>query len=223
MGMAILESLLRRPSALAADCREGRQLHSIARDSLILLAAGGAIFGAVLGTLRGDVQIAYGAIKMPAAFLTTLVLSVPAFYGVSAAYGRPWPLPRLLALVLAASARAALVLVAVSPVLWLAMDLGLGYHLSVLAASLAYGVAGLAALAVLLSGFRGPAALRTAAVFGLILFAVGSQVAWSLRPYFVRPAAESIPFVRAPEGTAVDAVVTSGRSVARFGNQGYRR
>ena len=221
--LSTLESLLRHPSAVAGDCRDGRQLQTIARDSLILVAVGGVIFGAVLGTLRGDVQIAYGAIKMPLAFLATLVLSVPAFYGVSAAYGQAWPLSRLVALVLAASARAALVLVALSPALWLAMDLGLGYHLSVLAASAAYAVAGIAALAVLLAGLRGPTALRTAGVFALILFAVGSQVAWSLRPYFVRPAAENVPFVRAPEGTAMDAVLTSGKSVARFGNQGYDR
>jgi hypothetical protein len=54
----------------------------------------------------------------------------------------------------------------------------------------------------------------TSAACGLVFFAVLGQTAWMLRPFFGRPSQTSIPFVRAPEGTLADALVTSSKSAA---------
>jgi hypothetical protein len=169
----------------------------------------------VLGSFRGGLQIGYSALKLPLALLTTLVVCVPAFHALSIGFGGKPRFTTTAALTLTAAARAALVLVGLAPVLWLAVDRGLGYHASVFLASLMYLVSGLAAVGIVLRGLGG--SIRswvTAAACALVFFGVLGQTAWMLRPFFGRPSQESIPFVRAREGGFADAVVTTGRSAA---------
>lgn len=213
MSALVLSRLLRAPGEIARDCREERDLRAIAAVGLASIAAGAAAFGGVLGSYRGGVQIAYAAIKVPLALLFTLALCAPAFHALAATLGRPWSLRTVIGLSLAAAGRSSLVLLAFAPALWLVLDWGLGYHAAAVAAALAYGVAGLAALGVLLRGL-GPGAGRalTAIGFVALFFAVGGQTSWILRPYLVRPRTEAPPFLRAREGGFADAIMTSGRS-----------
>ncbi len=100
----------------------------------------------------------------------------------------------VIALALASAGRSSLVLLAFAPVLWLAIDAGLGYHASSVAAWLAYAVAGLAALGVLVRGIgAGRGRWLTAVAFMAVFFAVGGQAAWILRPYLGRPSEKEVP------------------------------
>ena len=210
-----LSLLLSSPREVARRCLEEEGLKPLAVASLGALALGAAVFGGVVGSFRGGEQILYGAIKVPIALLGALVICVPALHGIAASLGRAWPLRTVIALTLAAAGRAALVLLAFSPVLWLAYDLGLGYHAAALAATGAYGLAGLAALGVLLRGLgRGKHAVTTALAFVAVFLAAGGQTGWILRPYLVRPQTGDVPFVRSIEGGFADAVVRSTRSAA---------
>ncbi|WP_437668862.1 hypothetical protein [Sorangium sp. So ce131] len=213
MSAAILGRLLRAPAEIAASCREDRDLRAISLASLGAIGLGSAVFGGVVGSFRGREQILYAALKVPLAMMITLALCAPAFHALAAVLGRPWPLRSIVALALASAARSSLVLLAFAPALWLLIDAGLGYHDSALAASLAYALAGLAALGVLVRGIgAGDGRALTAAAFVAMFFAVGGQAAWILRPYLLRPRAEAIPFLRAREGSFADALITSGRS-----------
>lgn len=213
MSAAVIGRLLRAPSDIAASCREDRDTRAIALASLGAVALGSAVFGAVIGSFRGQEQILYAAIKVPLAMLITLALSAPAFHALAAVLGRPWPMRSVVALVLASAGRSSLVLLAFAPVLWLLIDLGLGYHASSVAAWLAYAVAGLAALGVLVRGIgAGPGRALTALAFVAVFFAVGGQAAWILRPYLGRPSEKTVPFLRAREGSFSDALVRSFRS-----------
>lgn len=221
MSAVVLNRLLRAPGEIAAACREDRDVRAIAATSLAALALGAAVFGGVIGSFRGGLQIVYAAVKVPIALLVTLALCVPAFHAIAAALGRAFPMRTIVALALAAAGRAALVLLAVSPMLWLVFDRGLGYHEAALASALAYAAAGAAAFSVLVRGLgEGPGRLLTAAAFAAIFFAVGGQTSWILRPYLIRPrtwAAAShhvqrIPFVRAYEGSFADSIYQSSRS-----------
>jgi hypothetical protein len=123
----------------------------------------------------------------------------------------------IIALALAAAGRSSLVLLAFAPALWLVLDVGVGYHSAALCASAAYGVAGLAALSVLLRGLgEGPGRVTTAIAFLGIFVAVGGQTAWILRPYLVRPRALSVPFLREREGSFTEAVLTSLSSAVLY-------
>ncbi|WP_437476031.1 hypothetical protein WME75_25470 [Sorangium sp. So ce1014] len=213
MSAAVLSRLLRAPSEVAASCREDRDIRAIALASLGAIALGSAVFGGVIGSFRGDEQILYAAIKVPLAMLITLVLCAPAFHALAAVLGRPWPMRSVIALALASAGRSSLVLLAFAPVLWLLIDLGLGYHASSVAAWLAYAVAGLAALGVLVRGIGvGKGRWLTAVAFMAVFFAIGGQAAWILRPYIGRPSAKEVPFLRAREGSFPDAFVKSCRS-----------
>jgi hypothetical protein len=205
--------LLRDPREVARRCVSEEGLRVLTLASLAALIFGAAVFGGVVGSFRGGVQIVYGALKIPAAMVAALVVCVPAFHAIAASLGRPWPLRTVIALLVAAAGRAALVLLAFAPVLWLAFDLGLGYHAAALASTLAYGVAGLAALGVLLRGLDdAPHKAMTTIAFIAVFLAAAAQTGWLMRPYLVRPRSEDIPFVRAREGGFADALYTSTRS-----------
>jgi hypothetical protein len=215
---AVLARLLRSPGSIATACRDDDpDVRAIAAASIAAIALGAAAFGGVVGSFRGGIQIFYGAVKVPLAVLATLSLCAPAFHAVAAAFGRPWPMRSIIALTLAAAGRSSLVLLAFAPALWLVFDCGLGYHKAAVFASLAYGVAGLAALSVMIRGLgEGTGRMRTALAFLGIFFAVGGQTAWILRPYLVRPRTPDVPFLRAREGSFSDAVMDSASSAGRY-------
>lgn len=211
--MSALALLLRDPHEVARRCVSQEGLKPLAIASLVALTTGAAVFGGVVGSFRGGEQIVYGALKVPIAMLAALVICAPAFAGIAAALGRAWPFRTVIALTLSAAGRAALVLLAFAPVLWLAYDLGLGYHAAALAAAGAYGAAGLASLGVLLRGLgTGRHQLTTALAFVAVFLAAGGQSGWILRPYLVRPQTEEVPFLREVEGGFADALYRSGRS-----------
>lgn len=213
MLLAVINDLLRSPSGVAARCREDADLRPLVLGSLAAIAAGGALFGAVLGIPRGALQATYAGAKLPFAMLAALVVSAPAFHVLNAAIGRPQPFRSTVALTLAATGRAALVLLACAPGLWLAMDTVLEYHPAVLVASTCYLLAGVAALGVILRGLMpGPRGLFTAVAFTSVLLPVGGQTAWMLRPFLGRPAHDEVPFLRARESSFADAVHQSAWS-----------
>jgi hypothetical protein len=213
MSATVLGRLLRAPSDIAVACREDREIREIAATSLIAILVGAAAFGAVIGSFRGGVQIVYGAVKIPLVMMITLAICAPAFHAFAACLGRAWPMRSIIALTLAAAGRSSLVLLAVSPALWLLFDLGLGYHTAALTAALTYAIAGAAAVGILIRGLGAQAGrLLTACAFVAVFFAVGGQTSWILRPYLVRPRTENIPFVRAREGSFADALLMTSRS-----------
>jgi len=190
----MITPLLRHPDELLDRCREPDAHAAVARTALIVIALGGALFGAAVGSFRGGGQIPLAALKVPVATLATLAICGPGFAALAAAFGRHWTLRETLAFTLAAGARSSLVLFALAPALWLAIDLGMSYHHARLAAAAAYGLAGFSALVFLLRGI-GPAPGRTAtATSFIVLFAiVGAQTAWLLRPYLGDPRDGQIP------------------------------
>lgn len=206
-----LETILRKPGEVAAACVGGRADRALVSTSLATIVLGVALFGGVVGSMRGGVQIAYGGVKMPVTILATLIACVPAFQAFAAALGRPWTYRAVVALALVAGARAALCLVAAAPALWLVVSFGAGYHALKLLATLAYALAGLAALGVLFRALGdGPGRTSTAAAFVTVFLLVGGQMAWSLRPFLVRPDAPKVTFLtREKEGGLVRELATS--------------
>ncbi len=214
--IALLNRILRNPETVARECRDDVDVAPIAKNALIAIAAGAALFGGVVGAWHGGPQIAFAALKMPLVMLGTLVLCAPAFYGIAAAFGRAWSFRTVASLALVAGARFSLVLLAAAPALWLTIDLGAPYHLIKLVASLAYGLAGLAALGLLVRGLGdGPGKHTTIALFIGIFLMVGGQTAWILRPYLGTPGqAEIALFTNEREGGVAVQLLKSVRELA---------
>jgi hypothetical protein len=210
---SLFEQLLRSPSSVADHCRSERDPKPLFLAALLATFTGAAVFGAVLATSRGGLQLAYSAAKLPLALLGTLILAVPALHAILAGLGRPLAMSKVATLVLAASGRAALVLLSLSPVVWLAFDRGLGYHDGVLLAAVCYALAGLAALELLRKGVGSDLRAYVAiACFGLVLLPTAGQTAWMLRPFLGRPAQAHVPFLRAKESSFADGVYRSALS-----------
>lgn len=203
--VTFLNRILRAPADVAEQCRSDRDVAAIARTALITLALAATAFGAAVGSWRGGKQIAFAAMKMPIGILGTLALAAPAFYVLAAVFGRPWPLRPVLSLVLSAGARFSLVLLAMTPPLWLLIDFGAPYHAIKLVATLAYGLAGLAGLEVLVRGLGdGPGKRTTIALFVGVFLMIGGQNAWVLRPYLGTPGERDIAlFTHEREGGLV--------------------
>jgi hypothetical protein len=215
-----VDRLVRAPRALLADVVRGRfDLTSLARASLLVTLACGVAYGVVVGSFRGGVQIAYCAAKVPMLLLATLVIATPAFVALSSALGVRLGGARAIAIGLVAAARGALVLALLAPVQWLVQG-WVHYHeafmLTVVVAAVAAitsarAIFGAVALA---ESTHGPRVSRYAALGAVfVFFVVGTHSSWLMRPFLVRPAAKSVPFVRHVEGDFIDAF---GRSLPSF-------
>jgi hypothetical protein len=215
--VTFLNRILRAPAEVAVQCRGDRDVAGIARTALLTLALAATAFGAAVGSWRGGKQIAFAALKMPIGILGTLALAAPAFYVLAAVFGRPWPLRPVLSLVLSAGARFSLVLLAMTPPLWLLIDFGAPYHAIKLVATLAYGLAGLAGLEVLIRGLgNGPGKRTTIALFVAVFLMIGAQNAWVLRPYLGTPGERDVAlFTREREGGLVVQLVKSAGDLTR--------
>lgn len=209
----LFDELLRAPKRSAERSVTGEELPAFVLSTLAAVVIGAGTFGAVLASSRGGVQLLFSAFKLPLALLATLVVVVPAFHAIAGALGQKLAFRGVVALSLAATARAALLLVALAPLMWLALDLGVGYHDGVLLAVLCYTAAGLAALRLWLHGVGfGARGALVVLVSALVVCPVGGQTAWLLRPFFGRPAQAEVPFLRHKESSFLDAVYKSARS-----------
>ncbi|MBN2196011.1 MAG: hypothetical protein JW751_24550 [Polyangiaceae bacterium] len=215
MRLEILADILRSPGRVLERCHDDRCARDIALAALVAIAVGGTVFGATVGTFRGGLQVLLAALKLPLATLLALALSGPILHAVATTFDRRWRLTTVLAVMLAAGARASLVLLAAAPALLLLVGFGGSYLGLKLAATAAYALAGLSALSFLLRSL-GPESGRwpAAAVFiGLFLIA-GGQAAWVLRPYIGDPRDEGVIVVTArKEGGLMGALGAAVRSL----------
>jgi hypothetical protein len=218
--LELVEELLRSPDQLLERCRSGRDEQALFLCSLASIVLGSGAFGAVLATSRGGLQLLYSGAKLPLVLLATLALVAPALHALSRSFGRALPLRDGIALLMAAAARASLVLLALSPAVWLCFDRGLGYHDGVVLAAACYGFAGLFALSLVRRALgRGLRGALLVGSFGLVLLPTAGQTAWMCRPFLGRPAQAHVPFFRARESSFADAVFRSLHS--SFGDYDY--
>lgn len=214
-GLAAIDQLLRDVPAFLDRIREGKNLAELARAMILTVAVGAAVFGAAMGAHRGGIQVLYAAIKLPAVMLLTTAVCAPALTAFNAAFRRQASMRRDLSLVLSSLALTCLVLAAQAPIVFLAVELGAGYHTVILLVVGCCCLAGIVGLTLFQRGLGlDPSAGRWAVGIALLMVfgVVGTQMSWTLRPFLVRPRTPDAPFVRSLEGSFVEAVLTSSRS-----------
>lgn len=172
---------------------------------LLVTMAGGALYGADMGSYGGwddgrYWQAIFSAIKVPVFILGTFLISLSAFFLASTLLGLRRDFAASLEALLAAQAAVAIVLAALSPYkfFWYT-SLG-SYNAALLFNLAVFGVASLAALAVLRARSQALVARnrlhRVLLRLWLALYAlVGIQMAWVLRQFLVASRA-GVEFVR---------------------------
>jgi hypothetical protein len=220
--IATVDDLLRDRGAIYRRIAADDDLGGLVRAMIVTIAAGAGIYGAALGAHRGGLQIVYAAAKIPLALLLTAAVCAPTLSALNAALGRASNLRRDLALLVSSLAVTALVLAAAAPVMILGMpgfggdgEPLIGYHDLALLMAGSCAVAGAAGLVTLWRGLGRVERRGRLAAASLLLAAfalVGAQMAWTLRPYLVRPRSPDIVFVRALEGSLFEAVLQTTSS-----------
>jgi hypothetical protein len=209
----LVSQVLRDPVAVVD--RNGTP-DALARSAPALLGIAvvcAAIFGAVVGSSRGSLQVAYAAIKMPLLLWIPVMLALPASYALWRACELDVAWNRVVASGLVAMARTAILAAAAGPVLWLFYSVQPGYHVSVLALAAALVAVGLPGMTVVAHAMpaggrrRGLAKLGSLVVLGLCV----AQTGWVLRPFVSRPAGE-VAFLRPIEEDIFSSLSATSRS-----------
>lgn len=217
--LATVDELLRDRPAVYRRLEVGDELGELSRTAIITILVGAAAFGASVGAFRGGLQILFAALKIPAVLLLTAAVCAPCLTALCAAVGRSACLRRDLALVLSSLAMTSLVAAASAPIVLLGVTLEIEYHSMALLFAACCAVGGAAGLGFFwrgLAGDRGPGRVAAAASFLCVFALVGAQMAWTVRPYLVRPRTPEVVFLRTPaqmkEESLIEAVFVTLRS-----------
>jgi len=186
----VIERILRDRRGFFDEIGNGegvsRKIQSMLVSSVIFFA----IYGAVMGFSNSLLQAISSAVKLPVLFLITLVICLPTLYFFNLLFGSRLSLSRTLALILTAIAVTAVLTLSFAPIalfFWLTAP-----HYKLLNVAI-LTVTGFSGLTFLWQGMRQVedkgSRLRSLVLWAWILVYgfVGTQMAWTLRPFFGAP------------------------------------
>jgi len=195
-----------------ARCELGIKLRYMILSSLACLA----LYGLAMGIPNGWQQALSSTVKLPLLFLETLLICLPALYFFNLLFGSQLTFSQLSALMMAAiTVTSALTLSFASVALFLWISVGEQYTILILLNVVVLAVSSWWGLVFLRQGmtyvYAGASQVRqrNILVVWLLIYAfVGTQMAWSLRPFFGVPG-EPFVFLRGEGGTFFDSVLTA--------------
>lgn len=197
---AVVETILRDRHQFFEEIREGIGVQQKTRSMVVSTAAFLAVYGAVLGSTHSLIQALSSAAKLPILFLITLAICVPALYVLSVLFGASQRLTQSIALVLSAITVTAVLLLSFAPITFFFMLTTSGYQFFKLLNVLFFVIAGSLGMVFLSQGVQvvstsdkqeGVKMRRLLLYVWIVLYAfVGSQMAWTLRPFIGYPDAK---------------------------------
>jgi hypothetical protein len=197
---AVVETILRDRHQFFEEIREGIGVQQKTRSMVVSTAAFLAVYGAVLGSTHSLIQALSSAAKLPILFLITLAICVPALYVLSVLFGASQRLTQSIALVLSAITVTAVLLLSFAPITFFFMLTTSGYQFFKLLNVLFFVIAGSLGMVFLSQGMQvvstsdkqeGVKMRRLLLYVWIVLYAfVGSQMAWTLRPFIGYPDAK---------------------------------
>jgi hypothetical protein len=194
--LAVIETILRNRYHFFVEIREGVDLGKKMRAMLISSLAFLALYGAVLGSTHSLLQTLSSAIKLPLLFLATLVVCSPTLYFFNVLFGSNQSLTQNVALILTAITVTSVLLLSFAPIVVFFLITAFGYqffkrlNVAILAIC---GIVGVIFLSqgmkvVSAAGEEGAQGRRNVMWMWVIVYAfVGSQMAWTLRPFIGAP------------------------------------
>lgn len=195
-GLTIIETILRDRQAFFGEIRQGKYLRDKIRAMLVTSIAFLALYGAVMGSTNSLWQVASSAVKLPVLFLATLMICAPMLYFFNLIFGSNKSLGQDIALMLTAIAVNAVVLLSSAPIVLFFLLTSGNYQFFKLLNVGVFTVAGIIGVMFLAQGMRAVATSETEGVSArstvvrlwiLVYAFVGSQAAWTLRPFVGAP------------------------------------
>jgi hypothetical protein len=194
--LAIIETILRSRNRFFIEIREGVELSQKMRAMLISSIAFFALYGAVMGSTHSLWQTLSSAVKLPLLFLATLVVCSPTLYFFNLIFGSNQSLAQNFTLILTAITVTAVLLLSFAPIVLFFLLTTSQYQFFKLLNVGVFTISGLVGVLFLSHGMRvvsdsgkeGVSARRNVVRLWILIYAfVGSQMAWTLRPFIGAP------------------------------------
>ncbi len=190
-------SLLRDRNEFLEEIHNGVKLKSKISALMISSFCFFAVYGAIIGTFHSPLQAASSAIKLPALYLITLLVCLPTLYIFNVLFGAKQTIAQHFTYLLTAVSVIALLLCGFAPVTLFFLITVNDYSFFLLLNVIIFVLTGILGVSFLYQVMR-PVAdsensqgikVRTSILrFWLCLYGfVGSQLGWTLRPFFGSP------------------------------------
>jgi hypothetical protein len=194
--LTVIETILRARRKFFQEIREGEGLAEKMRAMLVSSFAFFALYGAVMGSTHSLLQALSSGVKLPLLFLSTLVICAPTLYFFNLIFGSNQSLSQNVALILTAITVTAVLLLSFAPIVLFFLLTTNHYQFFKLLNVALFSVAGFIGVLFLGQGMRlvsyagkeGLRARRNVVRLWILVYAfVGSQMAWTLRPFVGAP------------------------------------
>jgi hypothetical protein len=194
--LAIIETILRNRQNFFLEIREGIGLREKTRAMLLSSIVFLMLYGAVMGSTHSLWQALSSAVKLPVLFLATLVICSPTLYFFNVLFGSNQNLTQNFCLILTAITVTAVLLLSFAPIVLFFLLTTSHYQFFKLLNVAVFTITGMIGVtflsqgmrAVSAGGKRGERARHNVMRFWIVVYAfVGSQMAWTLRPFVGAP------------------------------------
>jgi hypothetical protein len=217
-----LDRLLRDRESFFEEIFSGQELKSRLRWFLFSIAVLGAFYGMTMGMVGiknswslGLLQMLVSAVKVPVLFLLSLGVCFPVLYIVLVLMGAKLKFAQTLALILMAMSLNAVLLASCAPIIVFFVVTGSDYHFIKLLHVCIFSFSGGWAMMSLWQGLYAMCekanlypkqAVQILKIWILVFGFVGTQMAWSLRPFVGSPGMEFQVIRQHAEGNFYSAV-----------------
>jgi len=198
--LAVIETILRNRFHFFNEIREGIGLQEKMRAMLVSSVAFLALYGAVMGSTHSLWQALSSAVKLPILFLATLIVCSPTLYFFNVLFGSDQSLTQNIALILTAITVTAVLLLSFAPITLFFLLTTSHYQFFKLLNVGIFTIAGSMGVIFLSQGMQvvsasgksegnqGARARRWVLRLWVLVYGfVGSQMAWTLRPFIGAP------------------------------------
>ncbi|MDJ0555161.1 MAG: actin-binding WH2 domain-containing protein [Microcoleaceae cyanobacterium MO_207.B10] len=195
---SVVMELLRERQQFLEDIRQGSQLKYKILGLLISSAIFLAIYGAIIGASSSWLQSIFSAVKLPALYLLTLIICFPTLYFFNVMFGSKRTFEQFLALLMTTMALIAVLLFGFAPVSLFFLLTTSDYQFYKILNVVIFAITGFLGIKFFYEGMKflseddreGKEIRLNILRFWLGLYAfVGSQLGWTLRPFFGSPGA----------------------------------
>lgn len=193
--LTIIEPILRNRQRFFCEIRDGEGLRAkigaMVLSSLVCLM----LYGAILGSSHSVLQALSSAAKLPILFLFTLLICSPTLYFTQVLFGSNQSILQTLTLILTAITVTAVLLASFAPISLFFLVVSSNYQFFKLLNVAVFGITGALGVRFLAEGVRIVSSSRgregsrrsMMRLWILLYAAVGSQLAWTLRPFLGAP------------------------------------
>jgi hypothetical protein len=210
------EWIMRDRRGFFEQVRTSHRLHHKLRDMVLSSLIYLALYGIAMGIPNSWQQALSSMVKLPLLFLLTLLICLPTLYFFNLLYGSQLTFSQTTALLMAAiTVTGALTVAFASITFFLWMSVGEQYTILILLNVVVLAVSSWWGLVFLRQGMEyvqqdvSHTRQRSILLVWLVVYAfVGTQMAWSIRPFFGAPG-EPFVLMRQDGGTFYESVVTA--------------